>query len=63
LPKRSTAANLCVNYFSENLPIINKTKHPTKGERMEKTRELKTGQTKKPSKNTNSQGNEDKSST
>jgi hypothetical protein len=38
LPRRSTAANLCVNYFSENLPIINKTKHLTKGEKMKKTR-------------------------
>jgi hypothetical protein len=50
LPKRSTA----VNYFLKNLPIINKTKHPTKGEKMEKTRGLKTRQTKKPSKKANS---------
>jgi hypothetical protein len=38
------------------LPIINKTKHPTKGEKMEKTRGLKTRQTKKPSKKANSLG-------
>jgi hypothetical protein len=53
LPKRSTA----INYFKKNLPIINKTKHPTtKREKMEKTRGLKTRQTKKPSKKANSLG-------
>jgi hypothetical protein len=49
----------------ENMPIINKTKHPTKGEQKQSTRwkDPKSWQIKKPPKIANHHGNKDNSST